>query len=130
MLIKRSKVTPGLELGSGRIDRATLIEKSLRLLGIFSIVCVCLLAVSAVTAQVPAESVLYSFCSQKSFDVDCTDGTEPEAGLIQAKDGNLYGTTNLGGAYGSGTVFQLTPSGTLTTLHSFCSQSACADGRS
>jgi uncharacterized repeat protein (TIGR03803 family) len=36
-----------------------------------------------------------------------------------------------GGAYGVGSVFQLTPEGTLTTLHSFCTQSPnCADGAS
>jgi len=41
------------------------------------------------------------------------------AGLVQAADGNLYGTTFYGGAYGIGTVFKITPGGTLTTLHSF-----------
>jgi uncharacterized repeat protein (TIGR03803 family) len=70
-------------------------------------------------------TVLYSFCSQSG----CTDGKEPFAGLIQATDGNFYGTTQLGGAQGDGTVFEITPSGTLTTLYSFCSQSACADGQ-
>ena len=41
-----------------------------------------------------------------------TNGTSPQAALLQAKDGNFYGTT----AYGFGTVFKLTLSGTLTTL--------------
>jgi uncharacterized repeat protein (TIGR03803 family) len=68
-------------------------------------------------------ATLYSFCSQSG----CTDGQFPDAGLIQATDGNFYGTTQLGGANGAGTVFKITPSGTLTTLHSFCSQS-CTDG--
>ncbi len=45
-------------------------------------------------------------------------GNPPRA-LIQATDGNFYGTTYGGGADGSGTVFKITPSGTLTTLHSF-----------
>jgi uncharacterized repeat protein (TIGR03803 family) len=58
---------------------------------------------------------LYSFCSQSN----CTDGSNPYAGLIQATNGNLYGTTLSGGANGDGTVFSITPSGTLTTLHSF-----------
>jgi uncharacterized repeat protein (TIGR03803 family) len=48
-----------------------------------------------------------------------TDGQYPVAGLIQATDGNLYGTTLNGGANVSGTVFKITPRGTLTTLHSF-----------
>ena len=46
-------------------------------------------------------------------------GESPEAGLIQGIDGNFYGTTSAGGANGDGTVFKITPSGTLTTLHSF-----------
>ena len=45
--------------------------------------------------------------------------TVPAAALVQATDGNFYGTTLGGGANGYGTVFQMTPSGTLTTLHSF-----------
>lgn len=49
--------------------------------------------------------------------------------LIQGTDGNLYGTTASGGAYGSGTVFKITPQGTLTTLYSFCPQANnCTDG--
>jgi uncharacterized repeat protein (TIGR03803 family) len=61
-----------------------------------------------------------------------SDGYLPDGGLIQASDGNLYGITNGGGAgtYGPyGTVFKITPSGTLTTLYNFCSQSGCTDGR-
>ena len=58
----------------------------------------------------------------------CTDGDDPVAGLIQATDGNFYGTTSEGGAHGDGTVFKITPSGTLTTLYSFCSKSGCTDG--
>jgi uncharacterized repeat protein (TIGR03803 family) len=69
-------------------------------------------------------TTLYSFCSQS----ECTDGDQPHAGLVQGTDGNLYGTTYYGGANGQGTVFKITPSGTLTTLYSFCSQSGCTDG--
>ncbi len=72
-----------------------------------------------------AESPLYSFCAQTS----CTDGQHPIAGLVQGTDGDFYGTTFQGGTNASGTVFQITPSGTLTTLYNFCSQSSCADGR-
>ena len=63
-------------------------------------------------------TTLYTFCSQPN----CTDGTSP-AGLIQATDGNFYGTTT-----GNDTVFRLTPDGVLTTLYTFCSQPDCADG--
>jgi uncharacterized repeat protein (TIGR03803 family) len=71
-----------------------------------------------------ALTTLYSFCSQSG----CTDGANPYAGLVQATDGNFYGTASLGGANGGGTVFRVTPSGKLTVLYSFCSQSGCADG--
>jgi len=57
-----------------------------------------------------------------------TDGAFPEAGLIQATNGNLYGTTSQGAANDHGTVFKITPSGKLTTLYNFCSQSNCTDG--
>ena len=43
----------------------------------------------------------------------------PGAALVQGTDGNLYGTTAYGGAYGQGTVFQATTNGVLTTLVSF-----------
>jgi uncharacterized repeat protein (TIGR03803 family) len=57
-----------------------------------------------------------------------TDGSFAYAGLIQARDGNFYGTTYNGGANGPGTVFKITPAGKLITLYSFCSQSSCTDG--
>jgi uncharacterized repeat protein (TIGR03803 family) len=44
------------------------------------------------------------------------------AGLIQGTDGNLYGTTESGGANGCGTVFKITASGAETVLYSFCAQ--------
>ncbi len=59
----------------------------------------------------------------------CTDGTYPDAGLIQAADGNLYGTAAYGGGgictqrpihhSGCGTIFKITLGGKLTTLHHF-----------
>ena len=69
-------------------------------------------------------TTLYSFCSQSG----CTDGQYPVGGLVQATDGNFYGTTSGGGVNSGGTVFKITPSGTLTTLYSFCSKSGCTDG--
>jgi uncharacterized repeat protein (TIGR03803 family) len=61
-------------------------------------------------------TTLYSFSG--------ADGNAPVAALVQGSDGNFYGTTLDGGANdscssGCGTVFQITPSGRLTTLHSF-----------
>lgn len=53
-------------------------------------------------------------------DFDGTNGQSPfTENLVQGKDGNLYGTTLYGGANGDGTVFKVTPSGMLTSLHSF-----------
>jgi uncharacterized repeat protein (TIGR03803 family) len=61
-----------------------------------------------------ALTTIYSFCSQ----TNCTDGSTPFAGVIQATDGNFYGTT-FGGWDDPGTIFKITPRGKLTTLHSF-----------
>jgi uncharacterized repeat protein (TIGR03803 family) len=69
-------------------------------------------------------TTLYSFCAE----ADCADGSELYAGLTRATDGNFYGTTFDGGANSDGTIFQITPSGTLTTLYNFCSEANCADG--
>jgi uncharacterized repeat protein (TIGR03803 family) len=70
-------------------------------------------------------TTLYSFCSQ----ANCADGSAPAAALVQAPDGNFYGTTTSGGALNNGgTVFKITPAGKLTTLYNFCSQANCPDG--
>ncbi len=70
-------------------------------------------------------TTLYSFCSQSG----CADGEGPQGALTQATDGSFYGTTLSGGAYGSGTVFKITSTGTLTTLYSFCENvNPCVDG--
>jgi uncharacterized repeat protein (TIGR03803 family) len=50
-----------------------------------------------------------------------SDGASPLAGLTPGSDGNFYGTTWEGGGSNLGTVFQMTPSGTLVTLASFSS---------
>lgn len=66
------------------------------------------------------ETVLYSFAGGN-------DGCNPQSGLMQASDGNFYGTTVLGGAGDGGTVFKITPAGVETVLHSF---SGGSDGSS
>ena len=66
-------------------------------------------------------ATLYSFCSQQF----CTDGSSPFAELVQARDGNFYGTTQEGGnstqcsSHGCGTLFQINSGGALVTLYSF-----------
>lgn len=73
-------------------------------------------------------TTLHSFC----VEVNCSDGWYPITGLVQATNGNLYGTTQRGGGKGGGegdgTIFEITPAGKLTTLHTFCSQTNCTDG--
>jgi uncharacterized repeat protein (TIGR03803 family) len=60
-------------------------------------------------------TTIYNFCAQSN----CADGSAA-LGLIQGTDGNLYGATGAGGtAGGYGTIFKMTTTGTLTTLHSF-----------
>lgn len=59
-------------------------------------------------------------------------GSVPGTYLIVGSDGNLYGTTTLDcylngeGAGGYGTIFKLTPAGTLTTLYSFSGEDGCS----
>ena len=58
------------------------------------------------------ETTLYSFAGG-------SDGDKPEAGVVIDKNGNLYGTTNLGGPSDQGTAFRLATDGTETVLHAF-----------
>jgi uncharacterized repeat protein (TIGR03803 family) len=76
------------------------------------------------TTAVPLPAQTFTTLHNFNF----TDGEDPQGGLVQATDGNLYGTTYGGGAEGAGTVFRITPSGTLTTVYSFCARSGCSDG--
>jgi uncharacterized repeat protein (TIGR03803 family) len=77
-------------------------------------------------------TTLYSFCAQSN----CTDGENPEGALVQGTDGNFYGTTMHGGTNSAsdclssscGIIFELSPSGNLTTLYNFCSAANCTDG--
>jgi uncharacterized repeat protein (TIGR03803 family) len=67
------------------------------------------------SAQAQTFTTLHSF--------DGTDGSEPGyTAPVQATDGNFYGTTEAGGANSYGTVYKITPSGTLTTLDAVSGQ--------
>ncbi|MFL6689652.1 MAG: choice-of-anchor tandem repeat GloVer-containing protein [Alphaproteobacteria bacterium] len=77
------------------------------------------------SAQAWTLKTLHSFCAE----ANCADGSSPLAGLVRDKAGNLYGTTEVGGANGSGVVFELSPNGdqwSYEVLHSFCW--TCDDG--
>jgi len=91
-------------------------------------VCAVLALCAATAITSPAQNVFSPVTTLMNFDV--TNGANPSASLIQATNGDFYGTTTGGGAFGNGTVFQITAAGNLTTLYSFCAQANCADGSS
>ncbi|MGO8672144.1 MAG: choice-of-anchor tandem repeat GloVer-containing protein, partial [Capsulimonadaceae bacterium] len=62
-----------------------------------------------------------------SFGSVANDGLQPQSALIEM-GGNFYGTTAFGGTVDSGTVFEITPSGTVTILHNFSDGSVPNDG--
>src|ERR1700677_262908 len=74
--------------------------------------------------------IVHSFCNGAG----CPDGSQPYGGVIQATDGNLYGTTAFGGhsSNPAGTIFRMTLAGKLTVLHMFCAggpvRGHCTDG--
>lgn len=77
---------------------------------------------------------IHAFCKL----VNCDDGANPEAGLVEDAAGNFYGTTYGGGqgggcgAYGCGTAFELHPKSDgkykFSLLYTFCSRVNCDDG--
>jgi uncharacterized repeat protein (TIGR03803 family) len=77
-------------------------------------------------------ATIYNFCTQSPTTYCEGDGQVPDS-LIQGLDGNFYGTTQYGGLGNWGTVFNVTPAGTLTRLYSFCNPDTypdCPDGAS
>lgn len=78
-----------------------------------------LFAATSQVAQSQTYKVIYNFTAQG------TDGATPYSGPILDEQGNLYGTTYLGGSLGSGTVYRLSPNGsgwTHTTLYNLKGQ--------
>lgn len=86
-----------------------------------------LLLIAANPVQAQTESVLYNFGA-------VPDGENPYGGITLTSNGSIYGTTYAGGAYGFGSVYELTPNGTggytESVLYSFCPVSpSCDDGQ-
>jgi uncharacterized repeat protein (TIGR03803 family) len=54
-----------------------------------------------------------------TFSTHLNDGPGTPNNLVQGTDGNFYGTTQLGGVYGYGTAFRITPEGFFTIIYSF-----------
>jgi uncharacterized repeat protein (TIGR03803 family) len=72
-------------------------------------------------------TVLYSFCNE----VNCADGGYPVGGVVEYSFDNkqvLVGTTTIRGPHNCGTIFELSFSGKLTTIHNFCSKPDGGDG--
>jgi uncharacterized repeat protein (TIGR03803 family) len=73
-------------------------------------------------------SYIYDFCSTGGK--FCTDGADPNGGVVVDSAGNLFGVTNDGG-HRHGVAFELSPSGggwSESVLHAFCAEPKCADG--
>ena len=68
-------------------------------------------------------TTLYNLCTF------CAGGGVPTQGMVQATNGDFYGSTVGGGAQNVGTLFKITPAGVFTPLYSFCSQPNCVDGQ-
>jgi len=71
-------------------------------------------------------STLYTFDPVPLGGTTNVDGVAPQAPLVQDAAGNLYGTNTQGGPSGTGTVFQLSPSGTFTVVHAFSARTSAA----
>jgi uncharacterized repeat protein (TIGR03803 family) len=56
-------------------------------------------------SSIGKENVLHTFCSWS----ECDDGETPDSSLVPGITGDLYGTTEFGGTYGNGVVFEVTP---------------------
>src|SRR5205823_5416221 len=57
-------------------------------------------------------------------------GAGPRGALVQGSDGNVFGVTSGGGANSSGTIYKMTPDGSLTTLAEFSGRGASSLGKS
>jgi uncharacterized repeat protein (TIGR03803 family) len=88
----------------------------------------CLIATICIATAIPSSA--QTFNTLVNF--DGKDGNEADF-VMQGNDGNIYGTTLMGGELGdgdnAGTIFEYAQDGSLTTLYNFCAQKSCADGQ-
>ncbi len=81
---------------------------------IFALALVCQFLASPPSARGQVYEKVFDFGQARA-----AKGAYPTSELVQGNDGNFYGTTPFGGAFGYGTVFKMTPAGVLTTLVEF-----------
>jgi uncharacterized repeat protein (TIGR03803 family) len=86
-----------------------------------------MIAASSMVLVAPTAASAQTLTTLHAF--ERSDGVNPQAGLLQASDGNFYGTTLYGTGFRTGTIFRMTPVGNLTTLYAFCTLSICPDGK-
>jgi uncharacterized repeat protein (TIGR03803 family) len=94
------------------------------------------IAATSTCAFTTGYGAIFKIASSGAYSVlhvfEGADGAGPMGALVRGADGNFYGTTSAGGAYDPaaqqvcyGTVFQITPAGAFTTLHSFRGPDGC-----
>ena len=115
-------MTPKLALGpnTGR-TRETLRSSSAVRWGKLAVAVALLLVATSMTVSAQTLTTLLSF--------DATDGASPISPPVQGPNGEFYGTTSARGANFAGNVYKVNSNGAIVTLHDFCSDSACADGK-
>lgn len=121
-LLNGTNLSDGGNIHGSRTSTLSLSNVTTALTGMYSVVLSntlgavtssnALLSLIPVTAPGVTLDTAYSFTGN-SF------GFNPYAGLLQARDGNFYGTALLGGAPGNGTVFKMTPGGSVSLVHAF-----------
>jgi uncharacterized repeat protein (TIGR03803 family) len=76
-------------------------------------------ATLVITVTTPPPAIVDSLTALASFTGTNGNGATSLAGLVLGADGNFYGTTDAAGSSADGTVFKMTPTGSITTLVSF-----------
>src|SRR5579863_1454982 len=94
----------------------------------FSLTLKLALASAAITFSLAVCAQAQTFTTLGDF--NGFNGADPSFGsMVQATNGNYYGSAPYRGQKGAGVIFQLTSAGKLTTLYSFCALAGCTDGK-